>query len=467
MKIKSTKTDSANAKIEATISNAKIESKIQQVAQKIAKNAKISGFRSGKVPTNVILTRYKDQIEQDAHKELIQDLLDSALKELNIEVKSLIGDPLINKFDKSDNQIAVEMQVSTLPEFNVDGIEKHIPTPDIPQVDEKVLDSRLDAVREARAELVESKDKEIKKDHVANIDFEGFVNGVAFDGGKGSNFDLHIGGGQFIPGFEDGLIGAKLNDEVEIKITFPKDYPSKDLAGKEATFKVKVNSIKDRIKSKLDDEFARKILGEEANIEKLKEQVRLEIENEFKSAHYDELKEKCLEALYSSINFDLPKVIVEREMDIQFRNSLAGLTEEEIKELQSNPQKAKERRESFRENAEKSVKITFIIDAIAKQRGIDISDNEVMSTIYYEALMNGQNPKDTLDYYKNQNLLPAVKMAMVENRVLHSLLDEKSGVSKTESKKESKTTSSKTAPKTNAKAESKTTKPRATKTKES
>lgn len=438
MNIQTTRINTANATASGVIALRDLNQKLDKIAQKVSKTIKIAGFRQGKVPTSIVKTRYKDSIEQDAQRELIQEMLDSALKDLKIKPQDLIGDPLITKFDKGEENIDVEIKISIVPEFSLDNITDKIPTPKIPVASSKQIEERLEKLAKSRANLVESKAQTLKKGNVANIDFEGFIDGVAFEGGKAQGFDLEIGSGQFIPGFEDSLVGAKLNEQKDISVTFPKDYHSTNLAGKDATFKVKVNKIREYEQVVIDDALAQKILSKDsATLQELHENITQELNAELKNKYYnDEMKEKCLEALHSSVSFDLPDLIVEQEMDVLFRNTLSRIPKDELKQYQQDPQKAKDKRETFRDEAKKSVKVTFIIDAIAKARKISIPDNDVMSAIYYESLMNGQNPKETIDYYKENNLLPAIKMAMIENRVLNALLDEKAGIN-AESKSES------------------------------
>lgn len=430
MNLQTSKTNTANAIAKGKIALQDLEKKLESIAQKASKTLKIAGFRPGKVPVQVVKSRYKDSLEKDAQKELVQDMLSNALKELQLTPQQLIGDPIITKFDKGTEAIEVEIAISLIPEFSLEALESKIPTPKIPTPEKKDIQERLDMMAQSQGELVESKDKAVKKDHIVNIDFEGFVDGVAFEGGKAEGFDLTIGSGQFIPGFEDALIGVKNGEEKSIEVNFPKNYHSSALAGKLATFKVKINKIQERVKCAIDDVLATKILGrDDATLAELESRMKDELALEMKNRHYnDEMKQKCLEALDSGFSFDLPDAIVEQEMDVLFRNALSTIAPDELKDYQQDPQKAKDKRESFRDEARKSVKITFLVDAIAKAKGITINDNEVMQAIYYESMMQGQNPKEVLEYYRENGLIPAVKMAMIEDRVLHHLLDEKAGL---------------------------------------
>ncbi|RDU55250.1 trigger factor [Helicobacter sp. MIT 00-7814] len=425
--INTQKHNSANASVSGNISKKTLEEKIEGVIKKIAKNIKLDGFRKGKVPKNLIQSRYKEQIEQDSKQEAIQDLLTEGAKKLGISHTQILGNPAITKFEEKDGQIDVEIKISLTPEFSVDKALSCVPEVKLPAVSKKQIDERLEEIAKSRAPLKEMpKTHALVKDDVATIDFEGFIDGKAFEGGKGENYNLSIGSNQFIPGFEDSLIGMKTGENKTIKVTFPKDYNAAHLAGKEAEFKVSVHKISQKELPKIDDAFAKSVLGDSGTLEGLKDAIKEQLEVENKTNAYNkELKEKLLNALIKEISFDLPELIVEQEMDILFRNALNAIAPEEFEEIKNDEKKAKAKRDSFKEEAQKSVQVTFIMDALAKKNNIAISDNEVLQTIYYESMMMGQDPKAMMEYYKANNLLPAIKMAMVEDRVLNFLLDSK------------------------------------------
>ncbi len=419
--------NSANAVINGSIALSKIEEKFEKVIKKIAKNIKIDGFRKGKVPTQVIKTRYKEQIDQDAQQEAIQELLTAALKELEIQPNSLIGNPMISQFNKLNDKIELEIKLGITPTLNLDNVEDYTPEVKLKTISKNLIDERLEEIAKNRAPLNEiTQERTLQKDDTAQIDFEGFVDGKAFEGGKGENFNLAIGSNQFIPGFEDALIGMKKGEKRTIKVTFPEQYQAKHLAGKEASFDVTLHKILQKELPKIDDEFAKSIAGEESNLQSLKDMIKEQLEMEQKTEIYNkELKEKLVEILLKNILFDLPDLIVEQEMDILFRNALSQLKPEEFDKIKNNQDEAKKQRETHKDEARKSVQITFIMDALAKKYNIAINDNEVLQTIYYEAMMMGQDPKATLEHYQKNNLVPAIKMTMLEDRVLHYLLDKK------------------------------------------
>ena len=428
MEIKANKINGANAEIEATISMDEVNANVEKIAKQLSKTANIQGFRKGKVPVAIIKKQYGQKLVEDAEAEALREVLSKGLDELNIANDSLIGEPTISKFDKSDDKIDVAVKVAMRPEIKLDSAESLVPDFKKPAVSDKDVDARIKEVAEGQAPLVNIKrNRKMKEGDTAVIDFEGFIDGKAFEGGKGEDFELLLGSGQFIPGFEDQLIGVKRDEEVEITVNFPENYGSKDLAGKEATFKVKVNQVKVKDEVEVNDELAQKLLQkEDATLDALKEEVKKAIEQESLAKLYnDELKPKLLEALVAELDFDLPEFVVDQEIDMAVNKKASEMSEDEIKELREDPKKLEELRETFRDDAAQSVKATFIIDALAQNMGVKVEEQEVMQTIYFEAMQMGQDPKKAYENYKDAGYLPAIQMSMVEDRVLTTLLNKK------------------------------------------
>ena len=271
-------------------------------------------------------------------------------------------------------------------------------------------------------------DRALIEGDTALIDFEGSIDGELFEGGTSEDFSLHLGGGQFIPGFEDQVIGMKKGEEKTIEVTFPENYGSEKLAGKPAQFKVKVNAIQTKEPVIINDELARKMIpaDENATVEILHTQIKEQLENERLSKLYnDELKPNLLETFITAFEFDLPEFVVEQEMDIALNKHAQQMTEAELNEIKENAEKVQELRETFRDDASRSVKATFVVDALAKAEAIAVEEQEVMQTIYFEAMQMGQDPAQAYEHYKESGYLPAIQMAMVEDKVLSSLLNAK------------------------------------------
>ncbi len=433
MEVTATKTDSANVSVEAKIAKSDIDERVEKIAKQAAKQMKIDGFRPGKAPVSVVKKRMGERLVQDAEAEALRDVLNTASKELDLDAEKIIGEPAVTKFDRGEEAIEVELKLSLRPEIEIEGVEALVPEVKTPRVTKKEVEERIGELAEAQAPFVSlEQERGLEEGDMAVFDFEGFVDGEPFEGGKAENFELRIGSGQFIPGFEEQMKGMKKGETRRITVTFPEDYGNKELAGREAEFEITLHDIKVKEPVAIDDSLAQKLLGkEDATLADLEKEVKEQIRSEKLSKLYnEELKPKLVEALVEKFTFDLPQSVVEQEIEMALRNRVQQMSEEELAELRENEEKVKELRESLREDAEKSVRATFIVDALARKEGVEVSEQEMMQTIYYEAMSMGQDPQQTFEYYRKQNLLPAIKMAMIEDRLLTKLLNDRNDKSK-------------------------------------
>jgi len=432
MEFNAQRVDEANAVISATIAKETVETNLDKVAKQAAKTLDIQGFRKGKVPVAVVKQRYADKLREDAEGEALRAVLAEGLKSLEIANEDLIGEPSISKFDKKeDGSIEIEIKVATKPNVELGDYKALIPAVESKEASEEEITSRLDEMAKQSAPLEKIKRKRMVRegDH-AVIDFEGFVDGVAFDGGKAEKYPLEIGSGSFIPGFEDQIIGMKYEEEKEVTVTFPAEYQSADLAGKEAVFKVTLHEIQEKVAAELNDEFAAKMLPQEegATLDTLKEKISEQITNEAKAKYYrEELKPEYLNTLVEKVEFALPSSVVDQEINHALNNKVRTMSEDEIKELQEDASKVEAIRDELKADAESSVKATFIVDALAKAEEVEVSDQEVTQVLYFEAMQMGQNPQEVLKQYEEAGYLPAIKMSMIEERVISKLFDEKLG----------------------------------------
>ena len=432
MEFNAKRVDEANALVSATITKETVESNLDKVAKQAAKTMNIQGFRKGKVPVNVVKQRYADKLLEDAEAEALRKVLNDGIKELNIASEDLIGEPNISKFDKKeDGSIEVEIAVASKPKIDLGDYKSLLPAIEDKDIDAKIIDDRLEEIAKSSAPLEKlAKKRAVKDGDHAVIDFEGFVDGVAFEGGKAEKYPLHVGSGSFIPGFEEQVIGMKYEEQKDILVTFPEAYQAANLAGKEATFKVTLHEIQEKVASELNDEFAQKMLpGEEnATIETLRAKIKEQMKAEAKATYYrEELKPAYLETLVEKLQFALPNSVVDQEINYALNNKVRSMSEDEIKALQEDPTKVEEMRNELKEDAVNSVKATFIIDALAKAESVQVSDQEVMQVLYYEAMQMGQNPQEVVKQYQEAGYLPAIKMSMIEEKVISKLLDEKLG----------------------------------------
>ena len=430
MKVTVNKMDDANVAVGGEIDNGVIERNIDRLAKEAGKQMKVDGFRKGKVPPHVVKKLHGDKLRQDAEAEALKALVDAGIAQAEVNTADILGEPIFKKYDKQDDKIEVELEISLRPNVNVEGYEKAIPSFEKPEATDEEVEAKLEEVAQQQGSMQKIKRKRMVRDgDTVLIDFEGFVDGEAFEGGKAEKFALKIGSGQFIPGFEDQIIGMKYDEEKEITVTFPENYGAENLAGKEAMFKVKLHEIQEQVPAELNDELAQKLLNDEkATLDDLKARLKEQVVNEKLSKLYnEELKPKLVEALVETFDFALPNNIVEQEIDAKINAKAREMSEEELNEYKENPEKVEALREEVREEAEKSVKATFIVDALAKAKEVTVDDQEVSQAIYYEALMSGQDPQAVIKYYQENNLLPAVKMGMIEDKLFGKLLglDEK------------------------------------------
>ena len=425
MNVTVNKIDDANILVSGTVENSVIEANIDRLAREAGKQMKVDGFRQGKVPPHIVKKLHGDKLAQDAESEALKAIMDEGIAKAEINPADILGEPVFKKYDKKDDKVEVEIELSLRPSIEAEGYESVIPTFEKPEASEEEIEEKLKELASQNAPFEKIKRKRMVKDgDMTVIDFEGFVDGEAFEGGKAEKFQLKIGSGQFIPGFEEQIIGMKYDEQKDVVVTFPEAYQSADLAGKEATFKVTLHEIQEQVEAELNDELAQKLLGDEkATLETLKEKLAEQIVAQKTSKVYNEtLKPELIEALVNHFDFALPNNIVEQEIDAKINAKAREMSEEELATYKDNTDKINELRASVEEEAKNSVKATFIVDALAKKEEIAVEDQEVSQAIYYEAMMSGQDPQQVIKYYQENNLLPAVKMGMIEDKLFGKLL---------------------------------------------
>ncbi len=426
MNVTTTKLNDANILVSATIPQSDIDARIDTLAAQTGKQIKLDGFRKGRVPAHAVKKLYGEKLTEDAEGEAIRDMLTEAYAQAEIQQGDVLGDPMFKKYDKGEAGIDVEIQLCLRPTVEAEGYTSAVPSYDEPTVNAEEIQERADTLVAQAAPLVElAEARPLAQGDVAVFDFEGFLGDEPFEGGKADNYELEIGSGQFIPGFEEGMEGMTIGEAKRITVTFPEDYQAENLKGQEAVFAVTLNTIKVKAPATLDDALAQAITKDEnATVESFTQGIEEQLKAEkFSKLYNEELKPAITEALVESIALDLPENIVEQEIDNLVNQKAQSMTREEIEAIQGDEAKLNALRDEVREDATTSVKATFIIDALATKEQISVSDDEVNQTLYYEALMAGQDPEELIKYYTKNNLIPAVKMSMLEDKLYSRLLD--------------------------------------------
>ena len=403
MNCKVEKTKNANeVKLEITVEAEKFENAMKKVYFQNAKYFNIPGFRKGKAPMNIVEKYYGEQIfYEDAFNEVATEAYEEAIKENKIEAVSR-PEVDIAQMEKGKDLIFSAV-VQTKPEVKL-GKYKGVEIEKIEyKVDKKAVDHELGHMQEHNSRLITVDDRPLENGDTATIDFEGFVDGVAFDGGKAEGHELEIGSGAFIPGFEEQLVGMEIDGEKEIKVTFPKEYFSKDLAGKDATFKVKLHEIKKKELPELDDEFAKDV-SEFDTLDELKKSIKEKLtKNNEQRAKY-ETEDAAIKAVCEESELDVPSGMIELEIDnmlkdFEQRLAYQGLNLEQYLKMLGKTEE--EIRKEYEPQAIEAIKSRLVLEAVIKAEKIEASEEEVKAKMEEMAKSYG---KDVEELSKNENL---------------------------------------------------------------
>lgn len=398
MSMKVEKTDKANeVKLSFVIEAQKFDEAIQKAYTKNAKYFTIPGFRKGKAPYKIVERQYGAQIfYEDAFNEVVPEIYEKELNENKIEAVSR-PDIDITQMEKGKDLIFTAI-VQTKPEVTL-GKYKGIELKKIEYtVKEEDIEHELGHMQERNARLVNVEDRPVEKDDTVVIDFEGFVDGVAFEGGKAEGHELVIGSNTFIPGFEDQIIGMKIDEEKEINVTFPEEYFSKDLAGKEAMFKVKLHEIKKKELPTLDDEFAKDV-SEFDTLEELKKSIKEKLEEQNTSRAKYETEDAAIKAVCDNVKIEIPSGMVETETDNMIRDIEQRLMYQGLnltQYLQMMQKTEADMRKEFEEQATQTVKTKLVLEAIIKAEKIEASEDEIKEKAEEMAKNYGRDAEEML-----------------------------------------------------------------------
>lgn len=388
MKAELVKKEGNKVTLKITVYNNKFEEAVNKAYNKTKGKYNIPGFRKGKAPKVVIETQYgKGVFYNDAIDMLFPEVYPEAIKELNIDPIDR-PDLDIEEISK-DNGLVMVVNVEVKPEFEL-GAYKGIEISKVDNtVSEEDVEARLNEMVNRNARLTSVEDKALENGDTAVIDFEGFENGVAFEGGKGENYNLVIGSNTFIPGFEDQLVGKKAGEEVEVNVTFPETYHAENLAGKPVVFNVKVNDVKVKEVPALDDEFA-KDTTEFETLAELRADVKAKLEEQAKNAADAEMRNALVEKVSANTEVEVPEAMVQHQIDnmlmeLNYQLQYQGLNLEQL--LQMTGRGLDELREERRADAERLVKSSLVLEAIAEKENVEANDADVDAELEKMAAM--------------------------------------------------------------------------------
>ena len=438
MNCKVEKTEKANeVKLEITIEAEKFENAMKKVYFQNAKYFNIPGFRKGKAPMNIVEKYYGAQIfYEDAFNEVATVAYDEALAENKIEAVSRPEVDII-QMEKGKDVIFTAV-VQTKPEVEL-GKYKGVEIAKVEHtVEEKDIEHELGHMQEHNSRLVTIEDRALENGDISTIDFEGFVDGVAFEGGKAEGHELEIGSGSFIPGFEDQLVGMKIDEEKDINVKFPEEYFSKDLAGKDAVFKVKLHAIKKKELPELDDEFAKDV-SEFDTLAELKASIKEKLEKSNEQRAKYETEESAIKAVCEDAKLDIPAGMIDLEVDnmlkdFEQRLSYQGLNMEQYLNMIGRTEE--EMRKEYEPQATEAIKSRLVLEAIIKAEKIEVVEEEIKAKMEEMAKNYGKKVEELSE---NENLRKYLEEGIKSEKALEFIVENaKFTVAKKETKKATK-----------------------------
>ena len=438
MNCKVEKTEKANeVKLEITIEAEKFENAMKKVYFQNAKYFNIPGFRKGKAPMNIVEKYYGAQIfYEDAFNEVATEAYDEALAENKIEAVSRPEVDII-QMEKGKDVIFTAV-VQTKPKVEL-GKYKGVEIAKVEyKVEDKDIEHELGHMQEHNSRLVTVEDRALENGDISTIDFEGFVDGVAFEGGKAEGHELEIGSGSFIPGFEDQLVGMKIDEEKDINVKFPEEYFSKDLAGKDAVFKVKLHAIKKKELPELDDEFAKDV-SEFDTLAELKASIKEKLEKNNEQRAKYETEEAAIKAVCEASKLDIPSGMIDLEVDnmlkdFEQRLSYQGLNMEQYLKMIGRTEE--EVRKEYEPQAIEAIKSRLVLEAIINAEKIEASEEEIKAKMEEMAKNYGKKVEELSE---NENLKKYLDEGIKSEKALAFIVENaKFAAAKKETKKTTK-----------------------------
>ncbi len=427
MAVKSEQVEKNLVKLTFEVSREKFEEGINNSYNKNKSKFNIPGFRKGKVTRAIVEKYYTEAVfYDDAINYVLPEAYDEAVKESGLDV---VAKPEIDVEEiKAGEPVVFTALVTTKPEVTL-GTYKGIKVEKIENnVSDEDVDKEIEAARGRNARMISVDDRAVENGDITIIDFEGFCDGVAFEGGKGENYELEIGSNTFIPGFEEQIIGAKIDEEIDVNVTFPEEYHAENLKGKPALFKVTVHEIKVRELPELDDDFASEV-SEFETFAEYKDSVKKKLEEQAEKKTKQETENAVIDAACDACEVDIPDAMIESTIDRMINDFAQRLQYQGMSidmYLQYTGSNLEAMRESFKEQAQKQCKVTLVIEAIMNKEGIDVTDEELedkileMSKIYnmeVEKLKEVLRPEDKEEIAKEVKFSKTIDMLVNKAKI--------------------------------------------------
>jgi trigger factor len=409
----------------------RVDAAFSRTVQDLRKQARVKGFRPGKAPASVIKQMYGPSLGEDIERTLVRETLGDA-----VELASLVPvvEPQIEANLPEEGKIfRYTARIEIKPEIELPDLDALSGTRPIVVVGEDEVLTELEKLREQRAEWIEEPEDTVAENgHQVTVDFVGSIDGVEFEGGKAEGVDLELGSGRMIPGFEEGLVGAKSGEDRELNVSFPEEYGNEELSGKAAVFASRVTAIKRRELPELDDDFA-KDLGDFETIGDVQDKIRENLEAERKQASDQKLHRSLLDDVVTRTSFEVPPSLVERQLESQLHQVEQQLRDR-IPEADLRARLAQMREEGW-DDAKRRVQEALILESVAKSEQLEASDEEIDERLGEMAAAQGVDMKMMSDMADAQGWRPAIESEVVERKTM-ALLEGRAQITEVEASEE-------------------------------
>ncbi|MCU4379523.1 trigger factor [Acinetobacter haemolyticus] len=406
-------------RLNVSVPTSRVNEQFEARLKRTAKTVKINGFRPGKVPLNVVRREYGASIYQEVVNDVIRDTVFEAIQQEKINA---VGMPNIEKVENKDDALVYEATVEVYPEVEVKAFADLEVERKSSEINDKDVDVMIENLQKQRASWTETKGM-AKKDMQVTFDFEGTVDGEKFEGGAAEDFKLVLGSGRMIPGFEDGIVGMKKGEEKVIDVTFPEDYQAENLAGKAAQFKITVKLVEKQKLPEIDAEFL-KIFGlsEEEGLDKLKADVRKNMEREVRNGLRNQVKQAAFDALVAANEIEVPASMVAQEIDRQRQQMIQQFTQQFGAQGAGAFDSSMLPDELFKEQAEKSVKLGVLVSKVLADAKLEVDQARVDAYID-DMASSYEDPTEVVEYFKNDKQQRAqIEAVVLEDQVVDHIL---------------------------------------------
>lgn len=424
MKVTAERIDKHKVVLEMEIPQTEVAKALDKAYHKLAGKINIPGFRKGKVPRKILEMRVgKPALLDEAFEIIAPEAYGQALNEQKLEP---VSQPEIDVVTlEEDKPLVFKATVTVKPDVTLGDYKGLKITKTVAAVTDEQVAAELENMRNRQAKMVVVEDAALENNDFAIIDFEGFIDGVAFEGGEGKSYPLQLGSGSFIPGFEEQLIGAKAGEEREVKVTFPAEYHAADLAGKEAVFKVKVQDVKRKELPELDDDFAKDV-SEFATVEELKTDIKNKLEKTAVEKAERDFRNDAVKQAVDNATVDIPDVMIEsridnmiNDMDINLQNR--GMKLEQY--LEYAKMDLETLRKNYREAAEINVKTDLVLEAIVKAETLEPTQEDIQGEIADMAAAYGTSAVDVDKIIRSQGHMSALVDSVMRKKAAKTIID--------------------------------------------